>query len=133
MKRDKRISQAFGTAQKSVRGAGKAATAGAISAALLAGSVAKDIKNKAVEFGDSVLDRKNKKTGEVIEMKKSTLVILLVALATVAGVLGALYFYVLRREKELDEYEQLLFSEDFNDDLPGLDDDLDEENNKAES
>ncbi len=35
----------------------------------------------------------------------------------VAGVLGALYFYVLRREKELDEYEQLLFSEDFNDDV----------------
>ncbi|NLW78069.1 MAG: phosphatase [Ruminococcaceae bacterium] len=55
-------------------------------------------------------------------MKKSTVVALLVALAAVAGILAALYFYVLRRERELDEYEQLLFSEDFDDDL--MDDDL---------
>ena len=46
-------------------------------------------------------------------MKKSTFVAILIALAAVAGILGALYVYVLRREKELDEYEQLLFSEDF--------------------
>ncbi|MDL2219378.1 phosphatase [Ruminococcaceae bacterium OttesenSCG-928-O06] len=50
-------------------------------------------------------------------MRKSTVVALFVALAAVAGVLGALYVYILRRERELDEYEQLLFSEDFNDDL----------------
>ena len=47
--------------------------------------------------------------------KKSTLVALLVFLSAVAGALAAAYFYLVKREKELDEYEQMLFSEDYDD------------------
>lgn len=50
---------------------------------------------------------------DVIVMKKSTFVAILVFFAAVAGALAAVYFYLRRRESELDEYEQLLFSEDF--------------------
>lgn len=50
---------------------------------------------------------------DVIVMKKSTFAAILVFFAAVAGVLAAVYFYLRRRESELDEYEQLLFSEDF--------------------
>ena len=49
-------------------------------------------------------------------MKKSTLVALLVFLSAVAGALAAAYFYLVKREKELDEYEQMLFSEDYDED-----------------
>ena len=55
---------------------------------------------------------RQKKKGE-ITMKKSTLVALLVFLSAIAGALAAAYFYLARREKELDEYEQMLFSEDY--------------------
>ena len=51
-------------------------------------------------------------------MKKSTFAALVVFLATAVGSLTAAWLYLRRREKELDEYEQLLFSED---------EDLDEE------
>ena len=51
-----------------------------------------------------------KKKGE-FTMKKSTVVALLVFLSAVAGALAAGYCYLLKREKELDEYEQMLFSE----------------------
>ena len=57
---------------------------------------------------------RQKKKGE-ITMKKSTLVALLVFLSAIAGALAAAYFYLARREKELDEYEQMLFSEDYAD------------------
>ena len=50
---------------------------------------------------------------DVIVMKKSTFAAILVFFAAVAGALAAVYFYLRRRESELDEYEQLLFSEDF--------------------
>lgn len=50
---------------------------------------------------------------DVITMKKTTFAAILVLLAAVAGALAALYLYLRRREAELDEYEQLLFSEDF--------------------
>ena len=33
-----------------------------------------------------------------------------------AGALGAAYLYLMKREKELDEYEQMLFSEEYEDD-----------------
>lgn len=46
-------------------------------------------------------------------MKKSTMVTLLALLAALAGALGAGYLYLLKRERELDEYEEMLFSEDF--------------------
>ena len=38
-------------------------------------------------------------------------------LAAVAGALGAAFFYLRRREEELDEYEQLLFSEDYSEEM----------------
>ena len=34
-----------------------------------------------------------------------------------AGALGAAFFYLRRREEELDEYEQLLFSEDYSEEM----------------
>ena len=37
---------------------------------------------------------------------------------TIAGALTAAYMYLRRREAELDEYEQLLFSEDFSHEEP---------------
>ncbi|MEG2053307.1 MAG: phosphatase [Oscillospiraceae bacterium] len=46
-------------------------------------------------------------------MKKSTLFTGTMILAAVAGALAAGYVYLYKREKELDEYEQLLFSEEF--------------------
>lgn len=51
-------------------------------------------------------------------MKQSTFAAIVVFLAAAAGALAAAWMYVRRREKELDEYEQLLFSEDF-DEEPG--------------
>lgn len=46
-------------------------------------------------------------------MKKSTFVAIVAFLSAIAGALGAMFLYLRRREAELDEYEQLLFSEDF--------------------
>ena len=43
-------------------------------------------------------------------MKKSCLIAVIATLAAVAGALAAVAVY--RREKELDEYERLLFGED---------------------
>ena len=45
-------------------------------------------------------------------MKKSCLIAVFAALAAVAGALVAVAVYLRRREKELDEYERLLFGED---------------------
>lgn len=45
-------------------------------------------------------------------MKKSCLVAVMAVLAAVAGALTAVALYLKRREKELDEYERLLFGED---------------------
>ena len=45
-------------------------------------------------------------------MKKSCLIAVITALAAVAGALAAVAVYLHRREKELDEYERLLYSED---------------------
>ena len=57
-----------------------------------------------------------KKEDEII-MKKSTFAAILAFIAAAAGALMAAWLYIRRREKELDEYEQLLFSEDFNDEI----------------
>ena len=51
-------------------------------------------------------------------MKQSTFAAMLLFLAAASGALAAAWLYIRRREKELDEYEQLLFSEDF-DEEPG--------------
>ncbi|MDL2324588.1 hypothetical protein LJC61_05490 [Ruminococcaceae bacterium OttesenSCG-928-A16] len=104
-------------AQKSVFKGSKLAVAGVMAAGLAALNSGKQAFSAAMDFKEEVL-QKNKKTKGEISMKKSTFVTLLVVFAAIAGALGALYFYVLRREKELDEYEQLLFSEDFNDEIP---------------
>lgn len=45
-------------------------------------------------------------------MKKSCLVAVIAVLAAVAGALAAVALYLNRREKELDEYERLLFGKD---------------------
>ena len=45
-------------------------------------------------------------------MKKSCLIAVIAALAAVAGALAAVAVYLRRPEKELDEYERLLFGED---------------------
>ena len=51
-------------------------------------------------------------------MKKSCLIAVITVLAAVAGALAAVAVYLHRREKELDEYEKLLFSDEFNDSVP---------------
>ena len=45
-------------------------------------------------------------------MKKSYLIAVIATLAAIAGALAAAAVYLRRREKELDEYERLLFGED---------------------
>ena len=45
-------------------------------------------------------------------MKKSCLIAVITTLAAVAGALAAVAVYLHRREKELDEYERLLFGDD---------------------
>ena len=49
-------------------------------------------------------------------MKKSTFGVALAFIAAAAGVLTAVALYLRRREKELDEYEQLLYADDDFDD-----------------
>lgn len=56
-------------------------------------------------------------------MKKSTFGAVLAFLFAAAGALTAAAIYLYRREKELDEYERLLFSDEYEDE----DDDFDEE------
>ena len=50
---------------------------------------------------------------DVVTMKKSTFAAIIALLAA----LGAAFFYLRRREEELDEYEQLLFSEDYSEEM----------------
>lgn len=49
-------------------------------------------------------------------MKKSTFGAALAFLAAATGALTAAAIYLRRREKELDEYEQLLFSDEYDED-----------------
>lgn len=57
-------------------------------------------------------------------MKHSTFVAVLLFLASAVGALTAAWLYIRRREKELDEYEQLLFSEDFDDEPASAEEDV---------
>ena len=61
-------------------------------------------------------------------MKKTgTFAAVILFLSAALGALTAAWLYIRRREKELDEYEQLLFSDDDDlDDLDDLNDDLDD-------
>lgn len=72
-------------------------------------------KHKLEKKIDAALHPQRRK--DVVTMKKSTFTALLVFLSAIAGALGAAYLYLRRREAELDEYEQLLFSEDFSHEL----------------
>ena len=49
-------------------------------------------------------------------MKKTTFGAVLAFLFAAAGALTAAALYLYHREKELDEYERLLFSDDYEDD-----------------
>ncbi len=111
-----------GVAKDSANALFKTIFAGATAALVTAGGLAGTLFEKFTSHDTEMVEEKRNER-EGVYMKKSTLIALFVALAAVAGVLGALYVYVLRREKELDEYEQLLFSEEFNDDF--ADDTLD--------
>lgn len=117
MAKKNQATDVFELAKEAFRGTGKTAVAGAAAAILVAGNLLRSLKGKATETRTTIKN-KFKKPEEETGMKKSTFAAILIALAAVAGVLAALYVYVLRREKELDEYEQLLFSEDFNDEIP---------------
>lgn len=60
-------------------------------------------------------------------MKKSTVAAIVALLAAVVGALVAAFVYLRRREAELDEYERLLFSEDFSHEEPEEDCAVEEE------
>ena len=45
-------------------------------------------------------------------MKKSCLIVVIATLSAIAGALASVSVYLRRLEKELDEYERLLFGED---------------------
>lgn len=51
---------------------------------------------------------------DVVTMKKSTFAAIIALLAAIAGALGAAFFYLRRRE---EEYDQLLFSEDYSEEM----------------
>lgn len=55
-------------------------------------------------------------------MKKSTFGAVLAFLFAAAGALTAAALYLYRREKELDEYERLLFSDEYGDEDDDYDD-----------
>ncbi len=50
-------------------------------------------------------------------MKKSNYIAIIAVLAAVAGALATIALFLSRRQKELEEYEQLLFSEEFNEEF----------------
>ncbi len=62
--------------------------------------------------------KKQMKKPEDNIMRKSITIALI--LAAVAGALVTIYFYLARRERELNEYEEILFSDDLGD-LPAND------------
>ncbi len=53
-----------------------------------------------------------KRKGLVKDMKKSTLLSLIIILSALIGAVSAMYIYLMKREKELDEYERILFEGD---------------------
>lgn len=71
------------------------------------------------------------KENEII-MKKSTLGIMAIGVAAAAGAVAAGAFYLYRREKELDEYEKLLFDDEFEEETSGEQSEEPEENGEDE-
>ena len=84
----------------------------AADAAALAAAVRKNAKALHTRVRELPAWRKENE----IVMKKSHFAAVLLFLAAAMGALTAGYLYIRRREKELDEYESLLFSEDFDED-----------------
>ena len=84
----------------------------AADAAALAAAVRKNAKALHTRVRELPAWRKENE----IVMKKSQFAAVLLFLAAAVGALTAGYLYIRRREKELDEYESLLFSEDFDED-----------------
>lgn len=88
-----------------------------LSSLAMATAHAADAVRKAYQTGkkveDRVKDALHSDEEEVVIMRKSTWIAILAAFAAVVGALIAVCVYLRRREAELDEYEQLLFSEDF--------------------
>lgn len=98
-------------------------------AALKAASVAAPAAKTAYKFHtwkQQMQLGKRLQRKEVVIMKKSTFAAMLIVLAAIAGALGAAFLYLRRREAELDEYEQLLFSEDFSEEICEPEDDAEE-------
>ncbi len=62
--------------------------------------------------------KKHMRKPEEKRMRKSITIALI--LAAIAGALVTVYFYLARRERELNEYEEILFSDDLGD-LPSTD------------
>lgn len=95
------------------------AAAGAVAGARLVKAGAR--AERAVQTMKNNLGRRlipvKEKENEII-MKKSTFGAMVVGLAAATGALAAGAIYLYRREKELDEYEKLLFSDEFNDSVP---------------
>ena len=85
---------------------------GAAQTALAAGEACRTGKKIEKRVREALRPQKE----DVITMKKSTFAAILVFFAAIAGALTAAYMYLRRRE--LDEYEQLLFSEDFSHEEP---------------
>lgn len=71
---------------------------------------------------NKILRQQSRGKKECITMKKSVFLAAIAAMAAVIGALVAIAVYLRRREKELDEYERLLFSEDFDDSDADADD-----------
>ncbi len=88
-----------------------------LSSLAMATAHAADAVRKAYQTGrkveERVKDALHSDEEEVVIMKKSTWIAILAAFAAVLGAFIAVCVYLRRREAELDEYEQLLFSEDF--------------------
>lgn len=118
--------------KRNVMGNSKLALAGLVAAGFSALSTGKKVFGNIISFTTGTSNKHVTNKGDN-RMKKSTALTILVVFAAIAGALAALYCYILRREKELDEYEQLLFSEDFNDEISAdfLNDDQVEEDNAA--
>ena len=68
--------------------------------------------NSLIKMNSGSMNHRSPPENGVCPMKKSCLIAVIATLAAVAGALAAVAVYLHRREKELDEYERLLFGED---------------------
>lgn len=81
----------------------------------LAGALLVQATAQVSRLKNKVLRQQSRGKKECITMKKSVFLAAIAAMAAVIGALVAIAVYLRRREKELDEYERLLFSDDGDD------------------